>query len=634
MCSTEEAPHPPVAGLIDYQCLKSDNDIHLLGVGFANHYKQTRLLKLPPQTLAAWGVRIPHFGLTHTFRQRRLHQPKAPTMLMRSTLSLSVIGLLIAGTPAHAQDEAPVEESKFRQSEGQELVEIIIRLPDGRIIKRKEPKIASKVDAELPGLNSSKAPVSKQGAIVRKSKGVSTTNRSVTGGSNASSVNTGGGSGGGGGGSSRSSGGGGGGGGSSGGGGGHSGGNDGNLGDDSPSWTVDNSLLLDQDRTVWIYAWQDTGGPFTNLTFNIVVNPRNKTPERLAQLVAEEATQRNMPRVVLRLKDEFIPADREPFDVSNPSQLLNNGGYRSGLVEYWNQFAIELRDRGVEPDFVIMDQEDGIDFIALDNQEQEHFFRAMIESPSILEPYAPRLMRNLTFEQFNSLQSAASRAARYEYHEYALKFRSRFLRDVIMEAFNSAYGHHIPISNYNESNPTFDVRRFTNFPIPNSTIADVSSPICYFHEVPTWGLFANTSKDVRWNMIINNLNICRSAAGNGPVVPWVAAPGYGIRGHNTWSRLTEIDQEMGLWEVQMQHMLAMGIDNIILWNPIPRYNPNAAVSDRLVDQWLGSNPSAPTQLMTDLAPIPLDADEIVTNGVVTTYDEFLAIMGMGSSDPQ
>lgn len=548
-------------------------------------------------------------------------------MLKRSTLSLSVIGLLIAGTSAYAQEEPAAEESKFRQSEGQELVEIIIRLPDGRIIRRKEPKIASKVEAELPGLNSSKVPASKQGAIVRKSKGVSTTNRSVTGGSNASSVITGGGSGGGGGGgSSRSSGG--------GGGGGHSGGNDGNLGDDSPSWDFDNSLLLDQDPTVWIYAWQDTGGPFTNLTFNIIVNPRNKTPERLAQLVAEEAQLRNMPRVVLRLKDEFIPADREPFDISNPAQLLNSGGFSSGLTEYWNTFAIELKDRGVVPDLVIMDQEHGIEFDRVDPQLSEHFFRSMIESPAPLEPEAPRLMRGITYEQFRTLQSSASRSARYEYHEYAIKFRSRFLREVFVEAFNNAYGFHIPICNYNESNPSFEIRRFTNFPIPTATMADISSPICYLREVPDWGLFYNTSKDVRWNMIINNLNICRSNAGSGPVVPWVAAPGYGIRGHNTWARLSEIDQEMGLWEIQMNHLVAMGVDNFILWNPIPRYNANAEVSNRLVDQWLGSNPAAPTQLMTDLEPIPLDADEIVTNGVVTTYGEFLAIMGMDSSVPE
>lgn len=534
-----------------------------------------------------------------------------------SSLTLSLLVSAACATNQQVASEEP-DSARFRQDADKELVDITIRLPDGRVIKRKEPRMASKVDPETTGIDGSTPPIVRKGDSSSGAQTVNTTKSGVSGGSNSSSAKVSGGGGGGGGGSYSSGGGGGGGSYSSGGGG-------GSIDDHSSAVEYDNSLLLDSDRRVWIYAWQDTGGLFDNLTFNIVVNPRNKTPQRLAQLVAEEAQSRISGRIVLRLKDEFIPATREPFDVTNPSQLLNGGGYRDGLVEYWNTFAIELRDRGVTPDFIIMDQEDGIDFSALDLDEQEHLFTAMIDSPSLIEPDAPRLMRDLIYDQFCLLQTPESRAARYEYHAYALKFRSRFLREVFVTAFTNAYGHHVPISNYNESNPSFEVRRFTNFPIPNATIADVSSPICYLFIAPDWGLFANTTKDVRWNMLITNLNVCRSSAANGPLVPWVAAPGYGIRGHNTWARLSEVDQEMQLWEMQMRHMIAMGIDNFILWNPIPRYNANAAVSDRLVDEWHESNQIAPTQLMTDLAPIPLDADQIVTNGVVTTYEEFLAI---------
>jgi len=46
----------------------------------------------------------------------------------------------------------------------------------------------------------------------------------------------------------------------------------------------------------------------------------------------------------------------------------------------------------------------------------------------------------------------------------------------------------------------------------------------------------------------------------------------------------------------------------------------------MVDEWLGEHPFAPTQLLTSLPEIPLDADFIETNGVITTYEQFIEMM--------
>lgn len=537
-------------------------------------------------------------------------------------LCLMLAGACAAGTERSA-DEPTKQETDLRQKDGEELVEITIRMPDGRVIKRKERKIASRVEGDLPVLNENRPPI-----VSKRTTGdIETLDGGVSGGSNAGGSQTGGGSAGGGGSSTSHAG---------GGGGGHAGGftggSGGSLDDGSVPDVYDTSLLLDEDRSVWIYAWKDTGGPFHNITYNIIVNPRNKTPERLAQLVAEEVQIRSPRRIVLRLWKEFIPAERHPFDPSDPIGLLRSGGYRDGLVEYWTAFAESLASRGVRPDIVILDQEEGIEFGRIAPQYRENFFSTIMSTPSPVTADAPLLMRQITYDQFRVYRSTHGRPARDEYHAYAIKFRSTFLREVFSTAFQSAYDEYIPICNYNEVDTSFSSYRYSGLPIPSVTMTGISMPVCYLRAMPTWGRYNSTNKDVRWNVLIDNLNRCRSAAANGPVVPWIAPPGFGIRGQDTWATVSEIPQEMDLWEMQMRHLMAMGIDNYMLWNPISRFNPNANLTDRMLDDWLAANSTVPTQLITDLPEIPLDADQIVTNGVVTTYDEFLNMMNISDDE--
>jgi len=73
----------------------------------------------------------------------------------------------------------------------------------------------------------------------------------------------------------------------------------------------------------------------------------------------------------------------------------------------------------------------------------------------------------------------------------------------------------------------------------------------------------------------------------------------------------------------MDHLLAMGIDTFILWNPNSRFNPSAVPTDAFLDQWLADHPVGAGPQLRDLSEIPLDADAVITNGVVTTYQDFL-----------
>ena len=80
--------------------------------------------------------------------------------------------------------------------------------------------------------------------------------------------------------------------------------------------------------------------------------------------------------------------------------------------------------------------------------------------------------------------------------------------------------------------------------------------------------------------------------------------------------------------MMMDHFLAMGIDTFLLWNPAPQFNPNAIETDAFVDQWLADNPTAAGPQLRNLPEIPLDADSITTNGVTTTYQQFIDALGL------
>lgn len=535
-------------------------------------------------------------------------------------LCLLLAGACTAGTERSAAEEPAAQDTDLRQNESEELVEITIRMPDGRVIKRKERKIASRVEGDLPALTQNRPP------IVRKSStgDVDTLDGGVNGGSNAGGAQTGGGSAGGGGGSTSRAGGGGGGGG--GGddenrapGGGHSGGSS----DDTIA-----PVQPDTDLTIRMYAWDNSGAPFDHIQKAIVVAPwEGRTPERLAEIVANQSRQNPRDKVVLRFWKEFIPADRDPFDLSNPRELISSRGYTSGLAEYWAEFAVALRDEGVTPDYLIFDQENGISFWHVPSNQRRDFFAELLDPARPLSGDLPQSMRGVELDDFIRA-NADGQQAREDYNQFAHEFRADLIRRVFVDAFEQAYGAPIHASNYWDVIPSDPIMRFYDGEQPAASIAGISAPVTYLEDMGSSNRYIGRQKHPRWNRLIDKLNNMRSTAQPGWTTPWVAPPGYGRNGPDTWARSNQLDEENWLWETLMNHMVAMGIDTFILWNPEPRFNPNAVVTDAFMDNWHSRNLRVPTNQLRNLEPIPLDADQIVTNGVVTTYDEFIDMMNL------
>ncbi len=559
---------------------------------------------------------------------------EATMIYLRRTTTIGLLGAVLIGGACTASPDNT--ESKGAQPTEVEMIEVIIRLPDGRVITRQEPKYPSRIDPRHQVLNGDRPSVMDNNANKTSANGgkVNSTGSGTSGGSGGSSggltMAGGSASGGGGGGGGSSTGGGGGGGdsrGSTGGGGGGGGG--GSSGGAPAGWVYNAppSVPADNDYTVRMYAWENSGDPFQHVLTTYLADPRSKTPQRLAQAIATKVNRDQPEQIAIRFWKEMGPADRNPFDIENPRELIESGGYTAGLEEYWAEFARELAALGIRPDMLIHDYEKGIGFWHIPKEKRLSFFSTIMGNTGPLSTSLPESMRGVTVEQFMNYRDPAGTIALNDYNTFAAQFRASLLNRVFSKAFNDAYGEPIRISNYLDYNFTFETIHFTNRPSSGVTTGGISSPVAYMdrrnENAPG---YAGTTKDQRWNRLISLLNRVRSASGSGLVIPWVSSPGYGIRGANTWALPHELPGEYRIWELMMDHMLAMGVDTFILWNPGPRFNPNARSTDGFIDNWLRDHPRGSGPQLGNLTAIPLDADQIETNGVVTTYEQFIEAM--------
>ncbi len=522
-----------------------------------------------------------------------------------------------SSAPAASVQKGTAAELASRPSV--EMVEVTVRMPDGRVLTRWEPKYASRVHIpEDPG-----------GADIQTGRGgVSSTAQGAGGG---------GGGGGGGvsglGGGGSSAGGGGGGGASSGGGprgqfGGGGRGSDGGGGGGGDSLPQGGDSAPPQGRVPNVYTW-DRSIPeqFDNMIQTILLDPRAGAPEALANRIAARALQQQPRQVVFRYWKELLVADRYPFDLSDPVELWREHGYRAGLEPYWTAVAQRLRQRGITPDYIVQDLEAGVRLWDVPADDRVSFFSEIFEHRHQLSSRLPAVIFSVDVDTFVNTRNPAGDLARGAYDTAAFRMRADIIRETMHQPFVDVYGRAIPHSNYNDMLPAWEVRRHSGDPWVTSTIHGISAPSTYLVDYSNASIYSRLEKRARWNHLITVLNSLRSAAATGPVHPWISPPGYGRFGADSWAREAQIAEERWLWENFMNHCMAMGIDTYILWNPGPTVNPLAASSDRYMDGWF-SDKLAHHELLSSLPPIPFDADRIETNGYVTTYADFTSKVGV------
>jgi len=378
--------------------------------------------------------------------------------------------------------------------------------------------------------------------------------------------------------------------------------------------------MLTKDLTV--YTWmRSSEEKFENMSESIVVDPRNKTPEQLANDTKQKIEEIQPNKIGLRFWKEFnVPGLRYSFDRSNPAEFIKNGPFIDGVWQYWRDYIWHLVQLNISPDYFIHDFEDSPLYWNIPKGNQrEDFFRSIFDDSDAMRKL-PESVRNVQFEDFFNITNPETRIAINDYNDHIIDETADAIRRIFNRPMFPMFGKSIPHSNYADLNLTDVMYTDTNWRVRADSVTSRSSPIFYFDK-PSEHFFKDYTKNPRWNFFIFQLNICRQCADNGIVVPWIAPPGYGRYGKNSWTRKEDMSKEIALWTAMHKHLFHMGIDTMILWNPDSSFwNPNAEMTDQFMDRFYETT-KVNSRRLKNLPLIEYDAEEVITGDYVLKYDQ-------------
>lgn len=166
----------------------------------------------------------------------------------------------------------------------------------------------------------------------------------------------------------------------------------------------------------------------------------------------------------------------------------------------------------------------------------------------------------------------------------------------------------VRVSNYGDINPSFEIFYHSGWPATRVATGTISSPPLYLHQ--SGNRHKDREQPVRWNRFIDCLNWARSCIAAGPLIPWIAPPGYDGQGY---------DADPWLWVELIKHLMATGVREWLYWNADPPYRTQAQIEsgDKRATHAIWHYAPRIEPVTEPLGPIPLDADEVVTGSVVT-----------------
>ena len=310
---------------------------------------------------------------------------------------------------------------------------------------------------------------------------------------------------------------------------------------------------------------------------------------------------------------------------------------------WWDAFNARVLARGVVPDYKIHDLEKGIGYYTFPNEDARKLFFEVITVVSESNPYPntpnPYLDEQI-WKYFNSTnnpeEAAITDAFIQEWNQKAAELRTDYILSITGDCPVAGSNY----SNYEDYIETYDVGNLREFPLrdpPAQTrLTNISSMPCYLDYDTDETLtdpessYSTARQQInrrRWKKFLWRLNRQRSAANAGDRVhPWIAPPGYGYNGKNTWAPAAQLPFEKLLWRVKMRHLIALGIDTYILWNPVPPdgSNTNSEDTDTFMDAYftgktvrLGTN--------VNVGPTAYSSNVITTNDRTTTYADVYEI---------
>ncbi|HLL87838.1 MAG TPA: hypothetical protein VK324_00895 [Tepidisphaeraceae bacterium] len=363
-------------------------------------------------------------------------------------------------------------------------------------------------------------------------------------------------------------------------------------------------------QPVLVHAWTDVRVP--GLTPMIWVRLDREAAQPAAAGVAPLLRARPPGQRVVAFWSPFPPLDKRDLP-----KLVAGGVEFDG--RFYRDFFWRLRQLGADVDRVVIDYEDGLSVWHTIAAKDTDATKRIAAARAVLEDAAARRqlsdeVRQLRPEDFASHAPPQAYAA---WNRWAAPQVPAAIRRAVADSADRMSGRPVPVTNYEDVRPSFDVFDVNGWQMIPAAVGGESSPSCYLG--PGGNRYRGRAKDPRWNRFIDHLNVVRSCAANGPVVPWVSPPTYDGDGNPADPR------GAWLWEQLVRHLHATGVREFLYWNPGHPYRPRESIvpEDRSAAAVFGALPPA-ASAPAALPPLPLDADEVVTGDVVTRYRDFEA----------
>ena len=206
------------------------------------------------------------------------------------------------------------------------------------------------------------------------------------------------------------------------------------------------------------------------------------------------------------------------------------------------------------------------------------------------------------------------------------------MRRALIEPLTANFGE-VPACNYGDYVPLrwpiVDLNGWEKKPAGKlgGSLAGYSAPILYNWESGTMYAKSNWTKDISWNTLITNLNNCRTCD-VARLTPWINYPSYG--GDSPWRKCD--GARRWLWTEQLKHLIAMGVELVLYWNPAPAADADRVYANAAFDQLLSHQPTTvPTS--QSLERIEYDSETIATSAIETRYADFLSHLQAEGATP-
>lgn len=390
-----------------------------------------------------------------------------------------------------------------------------------------------------------------------------------------------------------------------------------------------------------VYAWdRDPAVTFSTINQTVEVDPRSYSEDTAgAQQAADDFTAEVTALQGAGFKGAFRYWKEDVIAFGNTLDgnwwetidAYDSLPVDATMQSWWADFNARVVSNGVTPDYKIHDFENGVGYYQLPSEDvrKTHFESITIDNASNPYPNSPNPYIGSEIWKYSD---PLTDQFIQEYNQSAAERLDTFLK-VISNACPVVSGKYSNYNDYIESYPIGNLSgRPNRDPDAQVRMASTASPPIYLdydvgesltNPEPEYTTARQAVNRRRWKKMIWRLNRARtSLAAGSRVDPWIAPPGYGADGADTWASSNILPFEKLLWRVKIRHLRAVGIDTFILWNPVSD-NPNSADTDAFMDAYF-------TDLYTrdinsTVGLIPMSSESIVTNDRVTQYDDVYRI---------